>query len=385
MMMAGRRSPIRDTHPVPYLDVSGIIKHSSNVGAAKIALRMGSAKLHAALKKFGFGARTQIELPGEQVGRIRDASTWRDMELATISFGYGITVTPLQVAASMAALGNGGVYHAPRIVERVIDRDGTLLYAAQAEPVQMVKPATAETMRKMLAAVFERGKEGGTAKDILVPGFLCGGKTGTAHKWDPVEKQYSPDKYLSSFAGLAPIDNPRLAIVVMVDEPSGGDYYGGKVAGPVFAAVASETLRYLGVPGKTLICPPPVPGANPLLDTAPKTCTIPSPKPVVVKPVVVKPVVVKPVVVKPSLQGAEVPVVAVAATPAPGSVPDFLGMGLGRALDLSRAQGIAVEVVGSGQVIEQVPAPGAVRPQGKIKLVFSDGNSQRAQAPAQPR
>ena len=366
MMMAGRRSPIRDTHPTPSLDVSGIIKHSSNVGAAKIALRLGSAKLYAALKKFGFGARTQIELPGEQVGRLRDGSTWRDMELATIAFGYGITVTPLQVAASLAALGNGGVYHAPRIVDSVIDLDGTVLYSPQAEPRQMVKPATAETMRKMLAAVFEGGKDGGTAGSIVVPGFRCGGKTGTAHKWDAEAKQYAENRYLSSFAGLAPIENPRLAIVVMVDEPSGGDYYGGLVAGPVFGIVASEALRYLGVPGTTLVCPPPVPGMSPLLDPTPKTCTIPSPKPPRPAKVVVA-------------IGPALPALVEVAPPAPEppaagelDVPDFRGMGLSRALDLARSSRIPLDVSGSGRVIDQVPAPGRAARPVRVSLRFSD-------------
>jgi cell division protein FtsI (penicillin-binding protein 3) len=361
---------VRDVHPYKYLNVSEIIKHSSNVGAVKIAQRLGRDKLYAALKKFGFGAKTQIELPGEQRGTIRDGSTWREIELATIAFGYGITVTPLQVAASLAALGNGGVYHAPRIVESIVDADGTMLYAAQAEPVQMVKPATAESMRKIMATVFERGKEGGTAKDIIVPGFVCGGKTGTAHKYDQATHRYADDRYLSSFAGLAPIDHPRLAIVVMVDEPSGGDYFGGLVAGPVFATVASEALRYLGVPGTTLVCPPPVPGFNPLLDAPAKTCTIPSPKPVVAKPTAKTP---EPLAI-------EEPAPIAAPVRGDNLIPDFRGMGMARALDLSRRLGIPLQVSGSGSVVDQDPAPGAIVSPGGVKLQFSDGNSSHAAA-----
>jgi hypothetical protein len=131
----------------------------------------------------------------------------------------------------------------------------------------------------MMGSVFERGKLGGTAGSIVVPGYRSGGKTGTAHKWDPVAKKYADHQYLSSFIGLAPIDHPRLAIVVLVDDPAGGDYFGGLVAGPVFAKVASESLRYLGVPGASLICPPVVPMKVPPLTLEPKTCTIPSPVP----------------------------------------------------------------------------------------------------------
>ena len=165
-----------------------------------------------------------------------------------MAFGYGLTVTPLQVAAALAAIGNHGMYKEPRIVDEVIDGD-TILYRGEGEEHRVLSEKTADQMMTMLASVFDKGPEGGTAAAIDVEGFKCGGKTGTAHKYDPQTKQYAADKYLSSFAGLAPIDHPKIAVVVMVDEPSGGDYYGGLVAGPVFAVVASQTLRYLGVPG----------------------------------------------------------------------------------------------------------------------------------------
>ncbi|HEX5058192.1 MAG TPA: penicillin-binding protein 2, partial [Kofleriaceae bacterium] len=190
----GRPRPITDVHAQPYLTVSEIIKVSSNIGAAKIALRLGSEKLHDYLKKFGFGAQSGIELPGEQTGKLRPGSTWRDSELATMAFGYGLTVTPLQIAAGLAAIGNRGVYHAPRIVEEVIGDDGQVIYRGNGEAKQMISAKTAEQMRVMLASVFEKahgpGTLGGTAKDINVPGFRCGGKTGTAHKYDPAIKTY---------------------------------------------------------------------------------------------------------------------------------------------------------------------------------------------------
>jgi cell division protein FtsI (penicillin-binding protein 3) len=130
-------------------------------------------------------------------------------------------------------------------------------------------------MLGMLATVFESGKQAGTAHTLVVPGFLCAGKTGTARRFDPETKKYEPGHYLSSFAGIAPLDHPRLAIVALVDDPSEGDYFGGTVAGPVFAAIASQALRYLGVPGTAAICPPPVPGAPPSI--AAKTC-LPAPR-----------------------------------------------------------------------------------------------------------
>ena len=293
LMIPGRKTPIRDTHPWPYLTTAEIIKHSSNVGAVKIGQRLGKEEFYKALQRFGFGAKTKIELPGEQNGWVRNWTRWRDVEYATMTFGYGITVTPIQLAAAVASFGNDGIYTPPRIVDNVT-RNGAVLYHANGEQRRVVSSKTAKQVRTMMASVFEGGKLGGTGYSIVVPGYKCGGKTGTAHKWDPVAKKYADHSYLSSFIGLAPIDNPRLAIVVMIDDPVGGDYFGGLVAGPVFAKVASESLRYLGVPGTSLICPPVVPMKVQPLTTEPKTCTIPSPPPKGMKQV--QPAPVEPVV-----------------------------------------------------------------------------------------
>ena len=198
-------------------------------------------------------------------------------------------MTPLQLAAALAALGDGGVYRAPRIVDRVTGAEGAAppALAPPPPPRRVIRAEAAAAVLAMMATVFEGGKQPGSAGSLVVPGFRCGGKSGTARKWDPVARQYATDRYLSSFAGLAPVDQPRLAIVVFVDEPRGGDYYGGKVAGPVFAAIASEALRYLGVPGEPLECPPPAPGTpppNPLAGPLPpKTCVAPA-RPVAASP-----------------------------------------------------------------------------------------------------
>ncbi len=370
---------IRDTHPVPYLSTSDIIKVSSNIGATKIAMRLGRERMYDYLKRFGFGAKSGIELPGEQPGMLRDGSRWREIELATISFGYGLTITPLQLAAALAALGNGGVYNPPRIVDRIVDADGNVLRTTPSEPRQMVKPKVASQMLSILASVFDKGDGtphslSGTAASIDVPGFRCGGKTGTAHKYDPALRGYSPNRYLSSFAGLAPIGNPRLAIVVMIDEPSGGAYYGGKVAGPVFAKVASESLRYLGVPGEAIVP----------LDARGKPIVTPPTLPA--KPAVVA---VAPLSSVPGSttaatgdDGGDLDTASTGPTPAPGTVavPSFSGMGVGRALDEARKLGLEVEVTGSGHVIAQEPAPGRVAGAVRVKLRFSD-DTRRIPAP----
>ncbi len=325
LMLKGRKNPIRDVHPDAMLTVAGIIKRSSNVGAAKIALRMGRDKLYAGLKRFGFGQRTHIELPGEQTGMLRDGAKWREVELATIAFGYGLTVTPLQVSAAFAALGNGGMYREPRIVDQVVAHDGRVSSAPPVEPRRVVSEQTAAQMIAILASVFDKGKlDGGTAKDINVPGFHCGGKTGTANKYDPTTKEYAPDRYLSSFAGLAPIDHPRIVVVVMVDEATGADHYGASVAGPAFAKVASETLRYLGVPGDNV---EPAPVAKP----------------------------------------------HVAAVMGPADeLEAFRGLGVARAVELARTRHLAVDLEGSGKVI------GWQRRGPRLLLRFSDGNPRPA-------
>lgn len=378
------KKPVIDTHHDQELTTAGIMKRSSNVGSVKIGLRLGRERLAEALRRFGFGAPTGIELPGEQGGLIRDGKRWREIELVTISFGYGITVTPLQVAAALAAIGNGGVYHPPRTVARVTGPDGAVVYERADEGRAVMKPSTAAALLPMLGSVFERGRQGGTAQSVQVPGFKAGGKTGTAHKYDPAIRRYSPDKYLSSFAGLAPIDAPRIAVVVVIDEPGGKDYYGGKVAGPVFGKVVSETLRYLGVPGDPTAFDPPPPGtfrAPDELGAAPAAA--PAAFPLPDSPAARAARAGRPTAASappppppPSIDLAELAAATdLALVDDPDvlvEVPDFAGASLGRALDLARARGLEVVVSGSGRCVEQAPAPGRVPAGTVVTLRFAD-------------
>ena len=341
-LVVGNRA-ITDVHVDAYLTTSGIIKRSSNVGAAKIALMLGSEKLYAGLKLFGFGTKTGIELPGERLGMLRNGSKWRDIDLAHIAFGYGLTVTPLQVAAAFATIANHGIYREPRIVDEVRDGDGNVTYTGNGAEHRAVSEKTADRMMKMLTSVFDKdvlGKGGGTAKDINVVGFHCAGKTGTANKYDPATHAYG-NHYMSSFAGLAPADHPKVAIIVMIDDPTGGDHYGASVAGPVFAKVASEGLRYLGVPGEA--APPPLVA----LKAAPKPTKVIPPPP-------------------PEVEAAPVDDADTV------SVPDFAGLGVGKALDRARELHIPVEVIGSGRVIAQDPPAGPATSFTKLTLRFSD-------------
>ena len=332
------RKTIRDTHHDESLTTAGILKRSSNVGVVKLALRLGKERLYEALKRYGFGARTGIELPLEEPGTLRDGARWREIELATISFGYGLTVTPLQLAAAMAAVGDQGRWHTPHVIAKITDADGEVVFEPTIETRQIMEPSTAAALLPMLASVFENGKkDGGTAGGVVIDGFAAGGKTGTAHKIDPATRRYADKLYLSSFAGLAPIDDPRIAVVVVVDEPSGKDYFGGKVAGPVFAKVVSETLRYLGVPGST---PPNAPKLDARAHEVEEVVDVPPP---------------------------------IDDEPLPdATVPDFRGMSVGRALEVARQAGLTLEVVGSGRAVAQ-EASGT-----RVKVTFADspGKSQ---------
>ena len=338
------RKMIRDSYRDNLLTVGGIMKRSSNIGAFKIARRLGSEKLHDALKRFGFGAKTGVELPGERAGFLRPSSRWGQTSLASVSYGYDLTVTPLQVTAALAAVGNGGVYYEPRIVAAVRDPSGRVVYQRKPEPRRVISATTAAALLPMLASVFEKGRKGGTARSLDVPGYRAGGKSGTAEKVDPKTRGYSHELHISSFGGLAPIDDPRIAVMVMIDEPA-DEHYGARVAGPAFAHIVSDTLRYLGVPAKPgpdtkatdsepsdeastedslcgpeELCDPNGLHGEPMWDSVPP--------------------------------GAETIV-----------IPDFSGLGMGRALALARSLGVDLVVEGTGRAISQYPRPGrAVKP-----------------------
>jgi cell division protein FtsI (penicillin-binding protein 3) len=341
------RKVIRDTYRDWELTVGGVLKRSSNVGAAKIARKLGKERLHEALQRYGFGAKTSIELPGERAGVLHPPDRWGEIGLATISFGYGMTATPLQVASALAAVGNGGTLYEPRMIKQVVDGSGSVVYRHDPQGRRIIKPETAEALLPMLASVFEKGKKGGTARSVEVDGFRAGGKTGTAHKLDPETRKYSKDMYLSSFIGLAPIENPRIAVVVLIDEPRGEHHYGSKVAGPVFARVVSETLRYLGVPGEM---PAQQPEAGSPADAAGDTA------------------------VETAIGESEVPREEPTADIADDGqilVPRFTGLGMARALDLARERGLPVEVEGSGRVVEQFPPPGPADGAVVVRIVLS--------------
>ena len=225
---------IRDTHNYGSLTVTGVIVKSSNVGSAKIALSMPYSTLPTFFKRIGFGQRSDVKFPGESGGLILPPSKWNVSEVGTMAYGYGINATMLQLAQGYAMLGNHGV------------KNPLSLYKLNGQPKgeQVLQPKIADEVLLMLEQVT---LPGGTAKQAVIPGYRVGGKTGTAHKLRPDHRGYSTTEYRALFAGVAPISNPRLAVIVVVENPR-GQYYGGLVAAPVFARFMQESLRLLNVP-----------------------------------------------------------------------------------------------------------------------------------------
>ena len=222
---------VSDVRNFGALDVSGVIAKSSNVGASKIALSLEPESLWRALNGVGFGTTSGAGLPGEAGGRLTDPRNWRDIERATLAFGYGLSVNALQLARAYGVLAADGVLRPLSItkLERVMPGH------------RVMSAATAREVRRMLLRVTTEG----TGRAAAVAGFPVAGKTGTVHK--TTARGYAEDRYLSLFAGMLPAAEPRLVAVVVIDEPKSGEHFGGRVAAPIFARVMSEAARVLGL------------------------------------------------------------------------------------------------------------------------------------------
>jgi cell division protein FtsI (penicillin-binding protein 3) len=233
---------LHDTHKVGWATPAAVLRESSNICAAKIGEALGKQRLIAALRAFGFGERTFVGLPGEARGVLPDPGRMPDIAVDTVAFGQGLSASGLQTVMAMAAIANGGVLLKPFIVSRVVAPDGKVFLQRQREEVRRVlRPAVAREITAMLEEVVEKG----TGTKARVSGFRVAGKTGTAQKVDPVRGGYG-EKRLASFLGFLPADEPRLAILVAIDEPE-GDVFGGSVAAPAWSAIAAEALRQIGV------------------------------------------------------------------------------------------------------------------------------------------
>jgi len=303
------------------LSVSDIVKFSSNIGAAKLGKRLEREKLYQYIRAFGFGAQTDIDLPGESAGILRPADRWFEIDLANISFGQGIGVTSLQLATAMAAIANNGQLMKPYVVEKIVDGQGSVFSQAHPQVVrQVISEKTARRVRRMLTQVTEAG---GTGTGAAIQGYRVAGKTGTAQKADLVTGGYSIDKRTASFIGMVPAEDPAIVVLVTIDEPQDVTY-GGLVAAPAFSKIAEESLRYLDV--------------APTLSLARQALPVEK--------------------VSSAIKRGWVAATRDQAAGENQRMPNFQGMSYREVLQQMQRTGLNVRLSGSGQVVEQSPRAG---------------------------
>ncbi|MBI4466524.1 MAG: transpeptidase family protein [Acidobacteria bacterium] len=247
IVLAGHR--IRDHKPFGPLSVRQVIYESSDVGAIKLALRVGDDKMSEHIRRWRFGRPTGVELPAESPGLLRPASRWSRISIGAIAMGQEVAVTPLQLTAAISAIANGGVWVQPRVVREILR--GNQRESLPSSPSERIIPVgVAEELRRMLAGVVAQG----TGREAQPAGYSAAGKTGTAEKID-ASGTYSRTDFIASFVGFAPIHDPAVTVVVVLDSPRGPLYHGGEVAAPVFRAVTERVLAYLNVPRDLPVAP----------------------------------------------------------------------------------------------------------------------------------
>ncbi len=233
---------LHDVAPHGTLSLADVVRKSSNIGTAKVGIRLGDRRLDRYLREFGFGDRLGVDLPGEERGILHPVSRWSRLDSSRISIGQAISVTPLQLVNALCALGNEGRLMRPHVIREIRSADGHILYRARPETIgRPVDAETAATMLRLLSGVMD---DGGTGWRGRVAGYDVAGKTGTAQK--VVDGAYSSTAFIASFVGLMPAENPEIGVLVVLDEPQTARY-GGVVAAPAFSRIAEQTARYLDV------------------------------------------------------------------------------------------------------------------------------------------
>jgi cell division protein FtsI/penicillin-binding protein 2 len=353
--VAGR--VVHDHHPFGSLTISEALAKSSNVAAIKLGMRVGDETMYDYITRFGFGSRTGIELPGETPGILRKVDRWQPSSIGSIAIGQEVGVTPVQMVAAFSAMANDGVRIAPHLVREVRDSQGAVIYRAKPEQRQVVSPETAIALRGMLEAVTVTG----TAKKAQLDGYSAAGKTGTAQKIDPKTKTYSRTKFVGSFVGFAPVSNPQVVIIVVIDEP-GGAYHGGDVAAPIFREVAERILPAMGVmpdielkTALPLIAQAPV---NPEAESRQRDEAVRREE---------ERKATLPTVVSNGGRSGEV--IYAAASNRAMVMPDFRGRSVRDVARTCVQLGLLVEARGEGKVFRQKPAPGSEVSAGQVVYV----------------
>jgi cell division protein FtsI (penicillin-binding protein 3) len=341
------------------LTLAGVFEHSSNVGIIRVGLRLGPQRLWAGATALGIGRPTGIDLPGENSGIFRRPERWSMLSNATISMGQEVSLTPLQLARVGAAIANGGRLVTPRLVRRIAHPDGRVETLAALNAERVLSEDTARTVRNLMVGVVDHG----TGRKAAIPGFVVAGKTGTAQKAGI--GGYQPGRYVSSFVGFAPSENPRVVGLVLIEEPK-GRYYGGDIAAPVFARVVSQALGILRV--------------APEEQRLPEALLVARSSEKILYPAGVVPASARTA----GEVAALAPLISASSEPGPApsgeGVPSALGLSGRQALALFARQGLSARIVGSGFVVEQKPAPGAPVRAGSVCLLRL---AEPAAAPAQ--
>jgi cell division protein FtsI (penicillin-binding protein 3) len=358
--VAGRL--IHDHHPFGLLTVADALAQSSNVGAIKLGLLVGNDAMYEFMKRLGFGSRTGIDLAGESPGILRPLNRWQPSSIGSLAMGQEVGVTPLQMASAYSVIANDGQWVKPHLVRELRSPDGSVLYQAKPEMRRALKPETVAALRTMLEGVTLRG----TARKAQLDGYSAAGKTGTAQKIDPRTHAYSTTKYIGSFVGFAPVSNPAVVIIVMIDEPQGA-YHGGDVAAPVFREIAEQILPDLGVLpdvelklGTQLIAQSPTTTSQTVKaaqqQNEAREATLPT-------------------VTARNFSGQASEVVFAVATRRGALMPDLRGQSVRDVARMCARLGLRLEARGDGRALRQMPEPGSELDSGQVVRVdFGRGN-----------
>jgi len=243
-----RRRVIRDVHSYGYLSISDIVIHSSNIGMAQLGMRMDKNRLYSYLKGFSFGEKTGIQLPGEAKGIVRPLNLWSLDSTISVSFGYETAVTPIQLVTAFCSIANGGTLLKPQIVSKITDYSGKRVKKKYKTPERVRRVVSPEIAREVMSPILENVVKEGTGKKAMLFTYNVAGKTGTAKKLQRIgNKMKYSNKYIGSFVGYAPVDEPRVCVLVSLNEPKNGAYYGGTVAAPAVGSIIERTLDYMEV------------------------------------------------------------------------------------------------------------------------------------------
>ncbi|MDY6854337.1 MAG: penicillin-binding transpeptidase domain-containing protein [Thermodesulfobacteriota bacterium] len=318
------KNTINDVHPHAWLTIKRIIQYSSNIGVSKVGERLGKEKFHEYIRKFGFGERTNVNLPGETNGLVRSPQNWKKIDMNTISFGQGVSVSAIQLINGLCTIANKGFLMKPYIVKNIVTSDGKVIKEFKPHIVRRV--ISEKTARDVTSILKSTVKKGGTGTKAFIDGYEVAGKTGTAQKANPYTGGYYKNKYIASFIGFAPADHPQIAILVVIDEPEGTPY-GGEVAAPVFKACAEKTLNYMGI----------------------------TPKSILVKR---NPDRLKTLIAKKDLKKQRIREFIVPAKSRKFVMPDLTGLSMRQALKVLHGSNIDIKITGSGRAIKQSVKPG---------------------------